>query len=215
MRTQWSEKTKSAPPKTPTLAPLRGFPARGGSGHQWKSFDDFFRAGAFEDAALIAVRGKARPKAKVAQEFPRMWRRASPANRVFIAFSRRDAAAANAVRRALERKGYVCFTYIHGQTREPWANAVEVGRYFREAGTHLVIDSQAARASKGVRLEAHALASPEKAKAQARSKKSSPPPEAERKRGDPCCRVCYYLNGRLVGCDPVTCGPQCANARGR
>ncbi|HET8773247.1 MAG TPA: hypothetical protein VFP80_05630, partial [Thermoanaerobaculia bacterium] len=205
VRTQWSEKTKSAPPKTPTLAPLRGFPARGASGHQWKSFDDFFRAGAFEDAALIAVRGKARPKAKLAQEFPRLWRRAPPANRVFIAFSRRDAAAANAVRRALEGKGYVCFTYIHGQTREPWANAVEVGRYFREAGNHLVIDSRAARASQGVRLEAHALARPEAMKAAkaAKAAKAKPPPAKQGRAGDPCCRVCYYLNGRLVGCDPV------------
>lgn len=150
----------------------------------------------------------------MAQEFPRLWRRAPPANRVFIAFSRRDAAAASAVRRALEKQGYVCFTYIHGQSREPWANAVEVGRYFREAGNHLVIDSRAARASKGVRLEAHALAKPEAVKA-AKAAQAKPPPGKQGRAGDPCCKVCYYLNGRLVGCGPVTCGPQCANARGK
>lgn len=198
VRPIWSEKARSAPPATPTLAPLRGFPARGGSGYRWQSFGDFFRVRAFEDAALIAVRGKARSRAKVAREFPRLWRRAPPTDRVFVAFSRRDGDAASAVRRALERKGYFCFTYIHGQSREPWANGVEVGRFFREAGVRLVIDSRSARASGGVRLEAHALTDSRNT----------------RLREDSCCRICYYLNGTLAGCDPVTCGPQCVNARG-
>ena len=144
----------------------------------------------FEDAALIAVSGKPRPKASIARELPRVWRRAPPSKRVYIAFARQDLAAATTVRRALEKKGYLCFIYTPGQRRPAWANPAELGRYFREAGLHLVLDSRAARSSKGVRFEAHAVP----------GKKT-------------CCKLCYSLNGMLAGCDQVTCGGQCANAR--
>jgi hypothetical protein len=216
VRTSWSEKVKAKAPVAPTLAPLRGFPLSKEKGLKTRRFEELFKAGAFEDAALIAVSGKGRPKASVARELPRLWKRAPPSKRVFIAFARGDLRAANAIRRALEGKGYLCFTYIHGRSSNvPWANAVEVGRYFREAGVHLVIDSRAARASKGVRLEAHALPQLRSAPV-AKTKKTttSAAPSTSKRNGQPCCKVCYYLNGMLVGCDPVTCGAHCANARG-
>jgi hypothetical protein len=130
VRTTWTEKATSAPPKAPTLAPLRGFPTRAASSRERRSVDVFFKEGAFEDAALIAVRGTLKGKGSVARELPRLWRRAAPSRRVFIAFSRRDLAAATAVRRALEREGYVCFTYIHGRSKNPWGESCRGGTVF-------------------------------------------------------------------------------------
>jgi hypothetical protein len=187
VRTTWTEQAKNAAPKMPTLASLHGFPP---TPRAPKPRASLFKARVFEDAALIAVSGKARTKASIARDLPRVWRRAPPSKRVYIAFARQDLAAANTVRRALEKKGYLCFIYTPDQRRPRWANPAELGRYYREAGVHLVLDSRAARSSKGVRFEAHAVP----------GKK-------------PCCKLCYSLNGMLAGCDPVTCGGQCADAR--
>lgn len=207
VRTEWSSKARATAPKTPTLAPLIGFPLTTMQSSPPRRSSELFRARTFEDAALIAVTGKRRARLSVALDIPRLWRRAPPARRVFVAFARHDLNAANAVRRALERQGYHCFLYIPGKQTAPWADPVELGRYFREAGVRLVIDSRAARANKGVRLEAHALPP-------ARPGVARPGVAEETSKREPCCKVCYYLNGMLAGCDPITCGAHCANARG-
>jgi hypothetical protein len=214
-RTTWSAKAKATAPKMPTVAPLRGFPARVDGSRRWKTFDDCFRAGAFRDSALIAVGGQ--PKsARPRRDLPRLWKKAAPSKRVFISFAREDLPAVRKVRRELERKGYVCFTYVRGQSKEPWANAVEVGRYFREAGRHLVVDSRAARRSRGVQVEALALPAIRKAAVESRTPVPATRMRGRQRvpaaRGQPCCKLCEYVNGVLVGCGPVTCGPQCVNA---
>lgn len=173
-------------PRTPTLVAMKHFPPQTRARSR-----SFFRIPAHEDAALIAVTGARRSNVSVARDFPRLWRRAAPSQRIYVAFARRDLAAAQNVRRALERRGYHCFLFLNGARNNPaWADSVELGRYYREARTRLVLDSRNARAASGVRLELLA-----------QGRKS-------------CCKRCYFVNGILAGCDAITCGTQCAKARG-
>jgi hypothetical protein len=86
---------------------------------------------------------------------------------------------------------------------------------------HLVIDSPAARQSRGVQLEALALNhrtdswdQPEVSQAPAtdRNPGNRKGGRSRETQSEPCCKVCYYRNGILVYCDPPTCGPQCHGA---
>jgi hypothetical protein len=158
----------------------------------WRA-SDFFRARSFDDAVLIAVLGTRRTNVSTANDFPRIWRRAPPSQRVFIAFARQDLRAANAIRDALTRAGYQTFLYLPGKKNPRWADAAHLGRYYREAAQRLVLDSRAARSATGVRLESQA---------------------ARPRKGESCCKVCYVLNGMLAGCEPATCGTECEKARG-
>jgi hypothetical protein len=187
----WSDVAKAKPPSIPTLAPMKGFPLSTQK-RPWR-VSDFFRARSYDDAVLLAVLGKRKSNVSIANDLPRLWRRAPPSQRVFVAFARQDLRAANALRAALERAGYQSFIYLPGKKNPRWADPAHLGRYFREAGQRLVLDSRAARSATGVRLESHA---------------------ARRRKGEACCKICYSLNGMLAGCEPATCGAQCANARG-
>ncbi|HEX2835634.1 MAG TPA: hypothetical protein VHW00_21655 [Thermoanaerobaculia bacterium] len=181
-----SERPLAETPRTPTLVAMKHFPPQTRPRSR-----AFFRSPAHEDAALIAVTGTRRNNVPVARDFPRLWRRAAPSRRIYIAFARRDLAAAQNVERALARRGYHCFIFLASARNNPaWADSVELGRYYREARTRLVLDSRNARAANGVRLELLA-----------QGRKS-------------CCKRCYFMNGMLAGCDAITCGTQCAKARG-
>jgi hypothetical protein len=171
-------------PAKPTLVPMSAFPPQARPRTR-----AFFRTPVHEDGALIAVTGTRRRGVSLASDFPRLWRRAAPSQRVFIAFARRDLATVQKIERALQRKGYQCILYLHGRETPRWADAVELGRYYRESRNRFVLDSRAARTA--VRLELLA-----------QGRKS-------------CCKRCYFVNGILAGCDKLTCGAHCANARGR
>ncbi|NKJ71812.1 hypothetical protein GFL38_05830 [Rhizobium leguminosarum bv. viciae] len=86
-------------------------------------------------------------------DFVVRWTEALPDMRVFLAFTSTDFEAANAVRQALEKEGYVVFVFLKGKHEAPWASAALAGEVFAQATHRLVIDSMAARGSEGVRFE--------------------------------------------------------------
>ena len=60
-----------------------------------------------------------------------------------------------------------------------------------------------------------------RARADAPPRKNQPAPapkepdaESRSAREYPCCKLCTYKNGKLVGCGAVECGPQCLEAQG-
>lgn len=177
-----ADRASTNAPKTPALIPMSAFPTQ--SRPRTRSF---FRTPMYEDAVLLAVTGTRRTRVPIARDFARLWRRAAPSQRIYIAFSRRDLASTNAIRRTLERRGYHCFIYL---PRSKWADPIDVARYLRESPNRFVLDSKNARAANGVRIESHA------------SRKAN------------CCRRCYYVNDILAMCDAVRCGTECAKARG-
>lgn len=206
VRYEWTS-AATRPPVSPTLAPLRGFPTSTTAASRLSSsFGELFQAGAFHEAALLAAEADpSRPRPRPSG-FLEYWERTPAEKRVFVSFTREDAAASRQVRTALERNGYLCFTYIRGENTQPWANAVQVGTFFREAGVHLVIDSPAARQSLGVQLEALAY------NYRNSSWRVPPSPPSASNTEYPCCKLCYYRGSVLIRCDPPQCGPQCVGA---
>jgi hypothetical protein len=147
----------------PRLAKLGGFPvpkAKGASSapEDWMSE---FASGAFE--YLAAFRPASGSTASVGEladsdRFMTEWSKAEESQRVFVAFTREDAATAQEVAQVLRAQGLVVFTYLRDKGAAPWAKPEIVGRLFREAGHHFVIDTMQARRSGGVAFEALALA---------------------------------------------------------
>jgi hypothetical protein len=219
VRTQWS--SRKVTPSRPTLAPLRGFPVTNDASLGSQKFSELFNAGAFQEAALVAVNDgqivDTHPRQTV---FEQRWKSANKARRVFISFSKADIETAKTVRNVLERNGYTCFMYINETGKRPWTNSVKVGQFFKNAGTHLVIDSKAARRSAGVQLEAQALnvvegRAPRPSTSKTTVGQTSKPskPAKTKESSYPCCKLCTYRNGVLIGCGPVTCGVQCIGAQ--
>jgi hypothetical protein len=91
-------------------------------------------------------------------EFLAKWATAPAERRVFVAFTREDAQTAQRVAESMRESGFVVFTYLRDNETTPWAEPDLVGRLFKEAGHHLVIDTPTARKSAGVVFEALALA---------------------------------------------------------
>jgi hypothetical protein len=89
-----------------------------------------------------------------ASEFLAVWERTDPSRRVFVSFTRQDLPQARRVAAALRKAGYIPFTYLNETTGRIRYGADIVGRLFREAPHHLVIDTMNARRSRGVWLEA-------------------------------------------------------------
>lgn len=147
----------------PRLAKLGGFPVAQDA-HRPPDPDDWmhqFTQGAFDYiAAYRPAEGVAVPVAKPSSsdEFLIEWSKAPENVRVFIAFTRDDAATAHKVAQALRAQGLVVFTYLRDKDAAPWARPEVVGRLFREAGHHFVIDTLKARRSGGVVFEALAYA---------------------------------------------------------
>lgn len=215
----WSASGRQHPPGIPTVRTLEGFPASAAKVADLNHFQQLFEAGVQHECALVAV-GPVRASERWSgrASFETAWSRSTPDKRIFLSFAKADALAAFEVKRALERDGYICFTYIHGAKNEPWVNSVDVGSYFRQAGVHLVIDSPAARRSAGVNVERSALASLDRGTEprEVPRQRAVTPSESEgsvHSAAEPCCKLCRYLNGVLVGCGPRQCGPQCRNAR--
>lgn len=219
----WSATARRQPPEAPTVRPLDGFPALTEELPDRDHFQQLFESGIRHECALVAVGPVAdgkRPAQMKRVAFEATWSQAVPDHRVFLSFARADAWGALLVKIVLEMKGYVCFLYIDGAQNEPWVNAVDVGSYFKQAGVHLVIDSAAARHSAAVDAERIALSFLQSDKT---SVDQPPLPrmrsttESERtvteSAGEPCCKLCRYVDGILIECGPIQCGPQCQNAR--
>ena len=76
------------------------------------------------------------------------WERASPEDRVFISYTKADNQLAQHLANALERHGYVTFTYLNEQGKLKYS-AAEVGRRYREASHHYFLDTPRYRTSAG------------------------------------------------------------------
>ncbi|HUR83295.1 MAG TPA: hypothetical protein VM733_21230 [Thermoanaerobaculia bacterium] len=177
-----AERASTTAPHTPTLIAMSEFPPQ-----TRPRARSFFRTPGYDDAVLLAVTGTRRARVPIARDFARLWRRAPPRQRVFIAFARRDLASANRIRRALERRGYHCLIFLPHSAR---TGPIELAGYLRQSPNRFVLDSKNARAPDGVRIESQAARKPS------------------------CCRRCYYVNDLLAACDATTCGAHCAKARG-
>lgn len=157
------------PPDKPRLASLAGYAPRR---ENWNSFTKEGWALAFADGragVLFAYRPKEVPKRlakkksdcdrtkppgdEEACRFVRDWLNAAPDDRVFIAFTKEDFDAAAKAKDALEKSGYVVFMFLKGKNERPWATPALVGEVFAQATHRLVIDTEAARGSAGVRFE--------------------------------------------------------------
>jgi hypothetical protein len=146
----------------PRLAKLAGFPIASTAAANSGDWTGPFATGAFGYVAAYRPSSDEVPRTVVdhATEeriFLENWGRAEQTARVFVAFTRADAESAQKVASVLRSEGYVVFTYLRGQEPAPWASPDVVGRLFKEAGHHLVIDSPSARESSGVVFEALAL----------------------------------------------------------
>ncbi|HEX7185054.1 MAG TPA: hypothetical protein VF756_24715 [Thermoanaerobaculia bacterium] len=209
--------SKSYRAERPQLTKLANFPQLAVPPEAGR-FPSHFEAGAFTEAYLVAVdAGTPRSPRRISSEesFRKIWNSAPKEKRVFLSFARADLSHAESVRSALEARGYVTFLYIDGSTQYPKTNSVQAGTYFKQAGHHLVIDSGNARRSAGVITEAKvyrglARGGGRKQPAVVTSTTIKPPPPPPRPEPSaPCCKLCRYVNGVLVGCGPVECGPQC------
>jgi hypothetical protein len=175
------------------------------------------------NGALLAVENEKAAGTITARNLRSSWNAAPQEKRVFVSFTREDSEYANRVASVLRSRGYAVFVYINSEGATPSLSAASVRTYFDTAGHRLVIDTPQARSSLGVQLEAHA--------AEAARKTQSPavvvaPPRPGRSansgqsdindsglQSDPCCKLCTYRNGVLIGCGPVECGRQCYAAK--
>lgn len=86
-------------------------------------------------------------------EFVARWLAASEDRRIFVAFTKSDLDAAEGVKKALERQGYVVFLFLKDKAEKPWLDPGLVGAVFAQARHRLVIDTENSRGSEGVAFE--------------------------------------------------------------
>jgi hypothetical protein len=205
------------PPKNrPQLTELKDFSGDATIAGNGDPFAVGFNAGIGSDRAfLVAVTPFPRRRMNLEvgddRSFKLLWAGVAKEKRIFVSFSGKDLGSAVLVKSVLTVKGYFVFLYKDGMREIPPANAVEVGKYFREAGHHYVIDSENARQSAAVNAEALALSrvlaiSDTKTvntiyalTSERTGRLNSPSTEA------PCCQICDYVNGNLGNCREVIC----------
>lgn len=195
------------------------------------NFEKHFRSGAFTESVLVAVGKAPEPVALDAERFKQVWEVASKESRLFVSFSGKDLNYALRVSEALQAQGYATFLYKN-ELGKLGFNAVDVGRFFSEAGGHLVIDTPAARRSAAVGAEARALLSMRQARTPPKANPNPEPsleelfgrdqgPSLEELFGHDrtqfgasqlCCKRCTTRGGIVISCGPVECGPQCRGA---
>jgi hypothetical protein len=204
----------------PQLTRLANFPlAESQFGSEGFAFQRFFNAGAFTESALVAVGRAPAVAAGDNNAFEQAWKAAPKEQRIFISFSGQDLAHAQRVAAALQARGYATFIYRNEAGNLKY-NAVEVGRFFAEAGEHLVLDTSNARKSVAVKAEARAFLALQRGipppaffGRPATPPAPSPQPAQPTQQSQPCCKLCTYRNGIQIGCGPTECGPQCIGAR--
>ncbi len=140
----------------PRVALLTGMPVQKGAKEDADWIEDF-KSGAigFIGGAQPASDAES-PKALAANadEFFAQWDITPKEKRIFLSFTRADAEHAHKVAMALKEEGYVTFVFFREGDADPPFDPALVGNKFSEAGNFLVLDSQNARNSIGVGLEA-------------------------------------------------------------
>jgi hypothetical protein len=206
----------------PQLTHLQNLPVEGTPiDSEPYNFEKYFRSGAFTESVLVAVGKAPEPAALDAEKFKQVWEAASQESRLFISFSGKDLNYALHVSEALQAQGYATFLYKN-ELGKLGFNAVDVGRFFSEAGGHLVIDTPEARRSVAVGAEARALLSMRQARTRPNPLKPNPVqrrsfedlfgPNRSQFGENHCCKRCTKRGGIVINCGPVECGPQCAIA---
>lgn len=152
------------PSARPRVAPLKGYHAKDKA---WDTILPSAWAQAFQSGmfgVLVAVKPSRLTNKKVdcditndadadACSFVKNWLSCEPDKRVFVAFTSADVGRAEVVKKALEQKGYVVFTFLKAGSSAPWADAGLVGEVFAQASRRFVIDTKNARGAEGVALE--------------------------------------------------------------
>jgi hypothetical protein len=104
---------------------------------------------------LLGVKSSTSPPVS-ADVFKSQWRNADAGKRLFISYAGEDSKAVADLKKVLERKGFLVFTYINGTTST--LSAREIAFYMTTASERLVFDTKMARMKSGVQAEALAAA---------------------------------------------------------
>lgn len=205
----------SISPSRPVLMPLQRYESQVPLNLSNSKFAALFLQGHQSESVLLAVDGETGLSLSSETAFRTRWDGAASHKRVFISFSRQDVKVAEAVQQVLNASGYDTFMYL-GNRSGLQPNAVDTGNYFREARSRYVIDTENARRSHAIAVEAFL------ARGGGRSPQPppAPPPDFNPRilggmgNGEPCCKLCRVVKGVIGSCGPVQCGPQCSGARG-
>lgn len=200
-------------PSRPQLMPLENFRSTVTANMTSSKFASLFIQGVHFESALFAVNDSTGRTYTDPRAFRSRWSDVSTNQRVFVSFSSVNSRVANSVVTAFQSAGYSTFVYT-GQDAFGRFNAVDTGNYFRQAGHKFVLDSATARTSNAVAVEAYLARNGGNAFPPGLLNRPTGGPSLRPQRdGSPCCKLCRYRNGILMGCDPPTCGPQCRSAR--
>lgn len=138
-------------PRVAELMALRSVATPNGDSPRWAAD---FRTGLI--GALVAAKTRGDPNPPSDSTLAVEW--VNSQTRIFLSFARQDHATALLVQEALRAEGYSVFTYLN-DTASPVYETEIVQRLFAEATHHLVIDTENARQSPGVRSELEAIVS--------------------------------------------------------
>ena len=141
------------PTKRPRIALLTGMPTA-----KPADFDELEWMASFKSGASGCVLGAKTSEpgnaAQTEDEFVAKWQNAYPGKRVFLSFTSKDVEWAEKAAQVLQAKGYVTFVYLKSGESTPPYDPKFVGEMFSQASHHIVLDTENARKSPGVWLEA-------------------------------------------------------------
>jgi hypothetical protein len=141
------------PTKRPRIALLTGMPAARPTDFAELEWMASFKSGA-TGCVLGAKTSEPGSAARTEDEFVAKWQKADPGKRVFLSFTSKDVEWAEKAAQVLQAKGYVTFVYLKSGESTPRYDPKFVGEMFSQASHHIVLDTENARKSPGVWLEA-------------------------------------------------------------
>jgi hypothetical protein len=141
------------PTKRPRIALLTGMPAAQPTDFEELEWMASFKSGA-TGCVLGAKTSEPGSAAQTEDEFVAKWQNADPGKRVFLSFTSKDVEWAEKAAQVLQAKGYVTFVYLKSGESTPRYDPKFVGEMFSQASHRIVLDTENARKSRGVWLEA-------------------------------------------------------------
>jgi hypothetical protein len=141
------------PTRRPRIALLTGMPTTKPTDFAELKWMADFRSGATGCVLGAKTTGPTVP-ARTEDEFVAKWRNAAADKRVFLSFTSKDVELAHKANKALQAKNYVTFVYLRSGDLAPRFDPKFVGEMFSQASHHIVLDTENARKSPGVWLEA-------------------------------------------------------------
>ena len=135
----------------PVLGSLSGLKVRKDASSNEATWAAEFKNGTI--GGIAGVKSDSGAPSTSLDAFRQKWQSADVSKRVFISFVGVDLQHAMKVKLALEKQGYVTFVFMQDVSKGPLTSPQEAGRFFKEAGHRLVIDTAEARKSAGVIFE--------------------------------------------------------------